>query len=167
MPQTNLDPIDLRILDALQDDGRMKNVDLADKVGLSASPCLTRVRALEAQGIISKYVALLDPETVGANLSVFVQISLDRQSEVRLGAFEDVVAKLPEVMECYLMSGDFDYLLRVVVADLSALRTFIVENLSSIDGVATIRSGFALKQVVYKTALPVALLHKPTATKNL
>jgi len=122
---------------------------------LSASPCLARVRALEDEGIILRRVTLLDPMKVGANVSVFIQVTLERQTESQLEIFEAAVAKFPEVMECYLMTGDADYLLRVVVADLVALQKFIVEKLSTTRGVANIRSSFALKQVKYKTAFPL------------
>jgi DNA-binding Lrp family transcriptional regulator len=150
-----LDDIDIRILSELQDSGRLSNVDLSSRVGLSPSPCLARVRALEEAGIISRYVALLDPEAVGAAVSVFIQVSLERQSREVLDVFEARIADMPEVMECYLMSGDADYLLRVVVRDTAHLRDFIVGHLSETPGVSQIRSSFALKQVKYQTALPL------------
>jgi Lrp/AsnC family transcriptional regulator, leucine-responsive regulatory protein len=150
-----LDDIDMRILSALQDSGRLSNVDLSSRVGLSPSPCLARVRALEEAGIISRYVALLNPEAVGAGVSVFIQVSLERQSREVLDVFEVRIADMPEVMECYLMSGDADYLLRVVVRDTAHLRDFIVGHLSETPGVSQIRSSFALKQVKYQTALPL------------
>jgi len=149
------DDIDIRILSELQDSGRLSNVDLSSRVGLSPSPCLARVRALEEAGIISRYVALLDPEAVGAGVSVFIQVSLERQSREVLDVFEARIANMPEVMECYLMSGDADYLLRVVVRDTAHLRDFIVGQLSETPGVSQIRSSFALKQVKYQTALPL------------
>lgn len=149
------DDIDIRILSELQDSGRLSNVDLSSRVGLSPSPCLARVRALEEAGIISRYVALLDPEAVGAGVSVFIQVSLERQSREVLDVFEARIANMPEVMECYLMSGDADYLLRVVVRDTAHLRDFIVGHLSETPGVSQIRSSFALKQVKYQTALPL------------
>ena len=151
-----LDPIDLRILSELQEEGDLTNVELSQRVGLSASPCLARVRALEEEGIIVRRVTLLDPLKVGANVSVFIQVTLERQSQPQLESFEAAVATFPEVMECYLMTGDADYLLRVVVSDLVALQKFIVEKLSTTRGVANIRSSFALKQVKYKTAFPLA-----------
>lgn len=150
-----LDDIDIRILSELQDSGRLSNVDLSSRVGLSPSPCLARVRALEEAGIISRYVALLNPEAVGAGVSVFIQVSLERQSREVLDVFETRIADMPEVMECYLMSGDADYLLRVVVRDTAHLRDFIVGHLSETPGVSQIRSSFALKQVKYQTALPL------------
>ena len=150
-----LDAIDLKILHELQRDGRLSNVALADRVGLSPSPCLTRVRALEKAGVIDRYVALLNPEKVSANVSVFIQITLERQSKKVLETFERKMMLIPEVMECYLMSGDSDYLLRVVVPDTIALKDFILEKLTEIPGISTIRSGFALKLVKFKTAMPV------------
>ena len=113
------------------------------------------VRALEEAGMILRRVALLDPVKVGANVSVFIQVTLEKQTEAVLEVFEASVAGLPEVMECYLMTGDSDYLLRVVVPDIVALQNFIVGRLSKTRGVANIRSSFALKQVKYKTALPL------------
>lgn len=156
MLNNSFDAIDLRILAELQKNGKLTNVELASRVGLSPSPCLTRVRLLEQSGVIDRYVALLDPERVGATVSVFIQITLERQTEAVLEEFERTVEQLPEVMECYLMTGDADYLLRVVVRDTIALKDFILDKLSKTRGVANIRSSFALRQVKYKTALPLA-----------
>ncbi|TRW95306.1 Lrp/AsnC family transcriptional regulator [Paracoccus sp. M683] len=158
MPNIRLDDIDMRILNALQDDSGLSNVDLAARVGLSPSPCLTRVRALEQSGVIMRRVALLDPVLLGADVNVFIQITLDKQTETLLAKFEAAMENLPEVMECYLMSGDADYLLRVLVPDIGALRNFIVDRLSKTPGVMNIRSSFALKQAKYKTALPIEQL---------
>jgi len=155
MPQTQLDSIDLRILEELQANARLTNVELASRAHLSPSPCLTRVRALEESGLISRYVTLLDPYELGLSVSVFIQITLERQVERALETFEEAIQNYPEVMECYLMTGDADYLIRVVVPDVQALERFIVNQLSKIPGVANIRSSFALKQVKYKTALPL------------
>ncbi|MEZ5657979.1 MAG: Lrp/AsnC family transcriptional regulator [Burkholderiaceae bacterium] len=155
MPDKPLDAIDLRILSELQNNARLSNVDLAARVNLSPSPCLARVRALERRGVIDRYVTLLDPGRVGLGLSVFIHITLERQTEQALAHFEAAMREHAEVMECYLMTGDSDYLLRVVVADLPALEQFIVERLTRTKGVANIRSSFALKQVKYQTALPL------------
>lgn len=155
MLNSDMDPIDARILHELQDNARLTNVDLAGRVGLSPSPCLARVRALEDAGIIDRYVTLLDPLKVGLSVSVFMQVSLEKQTEAMLDRFEDAIASFPEVMECYLMTGDSDYLLRVVVPDVQELQSFIVNRLTKVPGVANIRSSFALKQVKYKTALPM------------
>ena len=151
----DLDAIDRRILDRLQRNGRMANVDLAREVGLSPSPCLRRVRDMEDAGVIDRYAAVLDPKAVGLTLSVFVQVTLERQVETALEAFERIVATRPEVMECYLMTGDADYLLRVVVADVSAYEQFLKNHLTRIPGVASIKSSFALNRVKYETALPL------------
>lgn len=158
LSQLDLDAIDVKILTELQDDASLSNVELAQRVGLSPSPCLARVRALEASGIIARRVTLLDPLSLGATISVFIQVTLERQVEAQLEIFEEAVLGFSEVMECYLMTGDADYHLRVVVPDLMALQHFIVEKLSKTPGVANIRSSFALKQVKYKTALPVTEL---------
>lgn len=152
---TGLDEIDLRILRRLQTDTRVSNVDLAAAVGLSQSPCLRRVRQLEAGGVIARQVALVDQNAVGLPVSVFLQVSLERQVEDALRVFEAAVAAWPEVMECYLMTGNADYMLRVVAADLGAYERFLMDHLTRVPGVASIRSSFALKQVVYKTALPI------------
>ncbi|QQO23690.1 Lrp/AsnC family transcriptional regulator [Bradyrhizobium diazoefficiens] len=153
-----LDAIDLKILMHLQHDASLSNVDLAARVGLSPSPCLARVKQLEACGIILRRVTLLDPARFGSALSVFIHVALEKQTEGRLHVFEKAMTNLPEVMECYLMSGDSDYLLRVIVRDVVSLQQFIVEKLAKTSGVANIRSSFALKQVKYNTELPIDTL---------
>ena len=150
-----IDPTDIRILQELQRNAKLTNVELAGRAHLSPSPCLSRVRALEKDGIISRYVTLLDPIKVGQAVSVFIQVRLEQQVERALKTFEAAISAWPEVLECYLMTGDSDYLLRVVVPDIQALERFILERLSKIRGVANIRSSFALKQVKYETALPL------------
>ncbi len=150
-----LDPIDRKILAELQRNGRISNVDLAAAVGLSPSPCLRRVRDLENAGVIDRYVAILDQAAGGYALSVFVQVTLERQVETALEGFERVVADRPEVMECYLMTGDSDYLLRVVVPDVAAYEAFLKNHLTRIPGVSSIKSSFALNRVKYETALPL------------
>ena len=152
----DLDSTDLRLLSELQENARLTNVELAARSGLSPSPCLARVRALEGSGVITRYVALLDPSRLGLNVSVFIQVSLEKQVDAALIRFENAIAAMPEVMECYLMTGDSDYMLRVVVANVPALQQFIVGRLTKISGVSKIRSSFALKQVKFKTALPLA-----------
>ena len=155
MSKMEFDEIDYKILQSLQDDAGISNVELADRVGLSAAPCLRRVSALESAGILRKYVALLNPVAVDLAVTVFVQISLDLQVDKRLDIFENAVMKRPEIVECYLMTGDADYLLRVVVPDVAAYERFLKESLTRIEGVASIKSSFALKQVKYSTALPL------------
>jgi Lrp/AsnC family transcriptional regulator, leucine-responsive regulatory protein len=150
-----LDPIDLRILAELQQDGSLTNVELARRVHLSPSPCLVRVKALEAAGVIERYVALANPKAVGLGLNVFISISLKEQGKDSLAEFERRIAEHDEVMECYLMTGDSDYLIRVAVRDIAELERFILEQLTPIPGIEKIRSSFALKQVRYKTALPL------------
>ena len=161
MPNTELDAIDRRILAVLQENARVSNVELAEASGISASPCWRRVRELERTGVISRYVTLVDPAAVGMTLSVFIQVSLEKQVESALEDFEREVLDRPEVMECYLMTGDADYLLRVVVADLGAYERLLMDHLPRIPVVANIRSSFALKQVKYRTALPVDMLESP------
>ena len=156
MPKQSLDAIDRRILKNLQDDARMRNVDLAGKVGLSPSPCLRRVGNLEQTGVIRGYATLVDAEAVGLPVSIFVNVTLEKQVERALKVFEKHIRARPEVMECYLMTGDADYLLRVVTSDLAAYEKFLIEHLTRIPGVASIKSSFALKQVAYRTALPIA-----------
>jgi Lrp/AsnC family leucine-responsive transcriptional regulator len=150
-----LDQIDYALLRNLQEHARISNVDLADSVGLSPAPCLRRVQALERDGVIRKYVALLNPNAVARGVTVFVQISLDLQVEGRLDAFENEIMQRREVLECYLMTGDSDYLLRVVVPDVAAYERFLKEALTRLVGVAGIKSSFALRQVKYSTALPL------------
>jgi len=150
-----LDPIDIRILNELQNDSSHSNVELAKRVHLSPSPCLMRVKALKDKGVIRNYVALADPKVLGLGLNVFISISLKEQSKEALAEFEQRISEHDEVMECYLMTGDSDYLIRVAVADIGALEKFILEQLTPIAGIEKIRSSFALKQVRYKTALPL------------
>jgi Lrp/AsnC family leucine-responsive transcriptional regulator len=150
-----LDTTDLRILHELQLDGSLSNVELARRVHLSPSPCLARVKALETGGVIDRYVAIANAAALGLGLNVFISISLRSQSKESLADFERRIAEHDEVMECYLMSGDSDYLIRVAVADIGSLERFILEQLSPISGIEKIRSSFALKQVRYKTALPL------------
>jgi Lrp/AsnC family leucine-responsive transcriptional regulator len=155
MADFQLDAIDFAILKHLQEHARIANVDLADRVGLSPAPCLRRVQALERAGVIREYVALLNPSAVAREVTVFVQISLDLQVEGRLEAFEQAIMQRREVLECYLMTGDADYLIRVVVPDVAAYEQFLKDSLTRIEGVAGIKSSFALRQVKYSTALPL------------
>jgi len=150
-----LDPIDAKILSILQTGARISNVELARRVGLSPSPCLRRVRNLEQRGVIRQYVTLLDPAALGLGVSVFVRVRLERQVEAALEALESAVRERPEVQECYLMTGDTDYLLRVVVPDIPAFERFLMDHLTRIPGVGSIQSSFALKEVKYRTDLPL------------
>jgi len=155
MPKRTLDAIDRKILEHLQVDGRMSLNDLADKVGLSPSPCLRRVRMLERDGVIARYVAVLDQRAVGLPVSVFVSIKLEKQSEESLNRFAKAVERWPEVLECYLMTGSRDYWLRVVVPDLDAYERFVKQKLTRVEGIASIESSFALEQVKYTNVLPI------------
>ncbi|MCH9674493.1 MAG: Lrp/AsnC family transcriptional regulator [Gammaproteobacteria bacterium] len=156
MPKLVSDRIDLRILQVLQSDARVSNVELAEQVGLSPSPCARRVRMLEQAGVILGSSALVDAAAVGLPISVFIQVTLERQVESMLQIFEATVSTYPEVMECYLMTGDADYLLRVVVPDLESYQRFLMDRLTHIEGVASIKSSLAMRQVQYRTALPIS-----------
>jgi DNA-binding Lrp family transcriptional regulator len=148
-----LDETDYRILDLLQRDGRISNQDLADQVGLSPSPCLRRRRLLETTGVVQKYVALVDPPAVGCGLQAIVEVRLDHQTTASVGRFEREVLKYPQVLECYLVAGDWDYILRVVARDLDDFREFCVNSLAKISGVGNVRSNISMKQVKYSTAI--------------
>jgi Lrp/AsnC family leucine-responsive transcriptional regulator len=151
-----LDETDRKILTALQEDGRISLSDLSARVALSPSPCLRRIRRLERAGIISRYVAVLDQAKVGLPVSVFVSIKLESQRVEALERFKKAIARWPEVLECYLMTGPRDYLLRIVVADLEAYEKFLKQKLTRIDGVSSIESSFALEQAKYSHILPLA-----------
>lgn len=155
MPNMLMDELDLKILENLQADGRMTNQHLSDGVGLSPSPCLRRVRILEEQGVITGYVALVNPEAIGLSVTAFVRVRLDQQDDRHLASFEAAVAGFVEVMECYLMTGEADYQLRVLVGSLGEFEDFLRHKLTRISGVAQVTTSFALRPVVYRTALPV------------
>ncbi len=151
----SLDNYDKSILDALQKDGRISNVDLADKVSLSESACLRRVRALEDSGFIDRYAALVSQPKVGLPGNVFVHIGLHREEESELAAFEEAVRNIPEVMECFLMTGEFDYLLRVVVSDMADFERLHRDSLTRLPGVARVNSSVTIRTVQKKTELPL------------
>ena len=155
MPYT-FDNTDRRILRVIQEEARVSNSELAERVGLSPSPCWRRVRTLEENGVIERYVTLVNAKAVGLPINVFATVTLEKQAESALELFEKAVTKRPEVMECNLMTGEFDYLLRVVVPDLAAYESFLMDHLTRIKGIASIKSSFSLKQVSYKTALPLS-----------
>lgn len=150
-----LTAIDRKILRALQEDGRMTIQAVAEGVGLSASPCLRRIRQMERAGIIAGYSAMVDQKAVGLPVSVFISIKLERQRSHELDAFGAAIGRWPEVMECYLMTGQFDFLLRVVCADLGAYEQFLRERLTQVEGVASIESSFSLGQVKVSRVLPL------------
>jgi Lrp/AsnC family leucine-responsive transcriptional regulator len=151
----SLDAIDRKILGVLQADGRTTMQDLADQVGLSISPCHRRVKLLEQRGVITRYMALVDQKSLGLHVSVFISIKLVRQKEEDLERFAKAISSWEEVLECYLMTGNRDYLLRVVAADLASYEIFLKTKLTRLDGIASIESSFALSQVKYTIALPV------------
>jgi Lrp/AsnC family leucine-responsive transcriptional regulator len=155
MPESKLDALDRKILEQLQADGRMSNQELSDRIGLSPSPCLRRLRQLEKEGTITRYVALVDPGSVGLDVTAFVRVRLDQQDDRHLEIFEAAVTEFPEVMECYLMTGEADYQLRVLVGSLGEFEDFLRFRLTRIEGVAQVTTSFALRPVVYRTALPV------------
>ena len=150
-----LDRYDKAILAALQADGRISNVQLAARVNLSESACLRRVRALEDAGLIDHYVALVNQAKAGVPGNVFVFIALNREVDSELAAFEKAVRDLPEVMECFLMTGEFDYLLRVVVADMADYERLHRDSLTRLPGVARVNSSVAIRTVQKKTELPL------------
>ena len=152
-----LDAYDKRILDILQQQGRISNQELADRIGLSPSPCLRRVRALEESGLIAGYRAMLDAKKLGLNLLAFLSISMDRHTPERFANFDVQVAAMPEVLECSLITGrDADYQLKVVVRDMDAYQDLLLNKLTRIEGVSGVHSSFVLRQVVERTALPVS-----------
>lgn len=150
-----LDRTDVAILRALQHDAHVKAADLAESLGLSLSPYYRRVRLLEERGVISQYVTLLDQEKSGLAVNAYVSVAIEKKSEAKLAAFERAIANCDEVMECYLMTGAFDYMLRVVAHDIAGIERFVMSKLTKIDGVRDINTSVALRRVEYKTALPI------------
>jgi DNA-binding Lrp family transcriptional regulator len=156
MPMHEIDRIDRSILNALQKNGRLSNVQLADQVGLSESACLRRVRLLEQSGIIDRYVMLINQAALGKPGNVFVRVTLEGQQKEKLQQFEETITTVPGVMECYLMSGDFDYLLRVIIKDNDDYMR-VHHKLTSLPGVLRVQSAFSLRTVHYKTELPLGV----------
>lgn len=150
-----LDAIDRKILSILQAESRITMQDLAERVGLSVSPCHRRVKLLEESGIIIRYGAMINQKSLGLHVSVFISIKLERQKEEDLNRFAKAISGWSEVLECYLMTGNRDYLLRVVAADLASYETFLKTKLTRLNGIASIESSFALSQVKYSVSLPV------------
>ena len=142
-----IDAIDLKILKVLQGDGRLSQLELADEVGLSASPCARRVKKLETDGFIRGYTALISEEKLGFGFNIFVSVKLDKQIDDQLVNFEESIALCPEVVDCWLMTGRFDYLLRVAVTDLNEFEQFLTRRLTKFDGVASIESSVPLRRV--------------------
>ena len=155
MSKPTLDEIDRKILAILQSNAHATSEELSEQVGLSPSPCARRVRNLEATGVIRSYVAVVDQVKVGLPISVFASIKLERQREEELDRFAKAVQRWPEIVECYLMTGQRDYLLRIVVKDLEAYEAFLKRTLTRLEGVASIESSFALGQVKHAQPLPI------------
>jgi Lrp/AsnC family transcriptional regulator, leucine-responsive regulatory protein len=155
--QLKLDRFDKRILAELQKDGGLSNQDLAERIGLSPSPCSRRVKQLEEAGIIQRRVTLLDRRKLGLSLTAIIQISMDRHTPERFETFEAKVRQYPEVQECYLITGqDADYLLKVVVPDMDHYQEFLLDKITRIEGVSGVHSSFVMRRVVDSTELPLA-----------
>ena len=151
-----LDRFDRRILEELQQDGRLTNLELAERIGLSPSPCLRRVRALEESGVIAGYRALLDGRKLGLSLVALLSISMDRHTPERFARFDATVSELPEVLECLLITGrEADYQLKVVVRDMDAYQELLLNKITRIEGVSGVQSSFVLRRVVERTSLPL------------
>jgi Lrp/AsnC family transcriptional regulator, leucine-responsive regulatory protein len=150
-----LDEIDRRLLKVLQSNGRISNQDLAERAGLSPSACLRRTRALESSGVVQGYAALLEPHELGLGIQAIVEVRLQHQTSATVARFEKEILKYPQVLECYLLAGEWDYMLRVVVRNLEEFREFCVSSLSRIDGVGNVKSSICMKQVKYSTVLPL------------
>ncbi|WP_417608990.1 Lrp/AsnC family transcriptional regulator [Parasphingorhabdus sp.] len=155
MADTNLDEIDLKILQRLQDDGRVTNVELANSVGLTAPPCLRRMRALEEEGVINSYHAAIDPAKMGYTITVFAMVSLKSQAEADLKAFEDHVQKLPEVRECYMLNGEIDFILKVVAKDLQQFQSFLTSQLTSAPNVASVKTSLTIRSAKHLPGVPI------------
>ena len=161
MLELSLDATDLKILKALQEDGSMSNLELAERIALSPTPCARRVKLLKEAGYFKGVVALVSPKAIGLPVTVFVQITLNRQKRKALEHFQSAVGQWPEVMEIYLMTGDFDYLLKVVAPNLDVFHKFLIK-LTDVEDISHIKSSFALEQIRYSTALPLDhLLEEP------
>ena len=157
MPTPDLDTVDCRIITELQSDGRLSNVDLADRVGLSPSPCLRRIKRLETSGYIEGYRATLKRELVGLGFSVFLSVKLNEHANERVAQFEKTMVDLPEVIACHLVSGEADYLLEIVVPDLPAYQQFLVGKLLNLPVVREVRSNIAIQSL--KAGAPLPLGH--------
>lgn len=154
MPE-KLDSIDRAILRTLQREAKIQNVELAERVGLSPSPCLRRVRLLEEAGVIERYAALVNPAKVGLELTIFARVWVTGPDEKTIAAFVDAISKLPEVVECHMLAGDYDFLLKIIVADLDAYRRFRLEKLGRIKCVRDIKSDIPMQMVKQTWAVPL------------
>ncbi|AXK39411.1 Lrp/AsnC family transcriptional regulator [Crenobacter cavernae] len=158
MSSLTLDKTDLRILAELQKNGRLTNVELAERVALSPSPCLRRLKQLEESGVIKQYVALLDPGRIGLGLQAFVRVMLEKRGNAHIQSFVDAVQQWPEVTHCYAMTGEMDYLLQVYFEDLEHFSRFVMDELLSHPGVIDVKSSFVLKELKRTTAMPLSHL---------
>ena len=152
---SKLDNIDRKILRMLQRDGRLQNVELAERVGLSPSPCLRRVKMLEEAGVIERYVAVLDASKIGVGLTFFARVWLRGQDSETVDQFVDEVKRLPQVVECHLMAGDCDFLLRIVAADVDAYRKFQVDHLTRIKAVQSVKTEIPMQKIKLTSELPI------------
>ncbi len=157
MSQVKLDEIDLRILRDLQENGKITNVELARRVGISAPPCLRRVRALEEAGFITGYHAEVEPAKLGYNVTVFAQVGLDSQSESELSAFEELVRSWPEVRDCHMLAGEADFILRIVAQDWETYQKFVTEKLTPAPNVANVKSALTLRASKHEPGVPVKI----------
>jgi len=155
MADMNLDEIDLKILQRLQDDGRITNVELANSVGLTAPPCLRRMRALEDEGVINSYHAAIDPAKMGYTITVFAMVSLKSQAETDLQAFEEHVQQLPEVRECYMLNGEIDFILKVVAKDLQQFQSFLTSQLTAAPNVASVKTSLTIRSAKHLPGVPI------------
>ena len=156
MPITKLDAMDRRILEQIQADGSISNLELAERVGPSPSPCARRVKLLQESGIISRQITLLDQNKLGLPISIYISVSLDHQSPDRLNNFDNKISGWPEVIECSLITGsDTDYLLKVVMPDMDYYQRFLLDKLNQVEGVSSIRTSFVLRRVLQRTEMPL------------
>jgi Lrp/AsnC family transcriptional regulator len=158
-----LDPIDLKILELVQEDASLSSAQIAERVGLSASPCWRRVQRLERDGVIRRRVALLDPSKLGLGVVVFASVKLSAHGRQAIPEFEEAVKQYPEVMECYTVSGGVDFMLRVVTRDVHSYELFLRDHLTQLPAVAEVHSRIAITQVKYTTAVPLGELVEPQA----
>ena len=161
MQRVKLDEIDWQILAELQADGRMTNVELASRVGISPPPCLRRVRALEEAGVIRGYRAILDPKALGFEVTVFAMVGLASQAEVDLKAFERAVAGWPIVRECHMLNGEIDFILKIVTQDLDEFQTFLTEKLTAAPNVASVKTSLTIRSAKTEPGVPIAALGEP------
>lgn len=159
MPSSKLDEIDRKILTELQNNGRITNVDLSRRVGISAPPCLRRVRALEQAGYIHGYHAALDPQALGFQVTVFAMVGLHSQAEADLVAFQAMINDWPMVRECHMLNGEIDFILKVVAPDLATFQTFLTENLTSAPNVASVKTSLTIRTSKDEPGIPIDFLN--------